>query len=157
MNPPFFFGPFAPSYRNDNASRAALSTNSFLYSFLDPNGTAPPYPSSVDVRDVAKALVLGLKAPPASQVGRKRILLSGEWFSAKDAVELIASARPELRNRLAKAVFNAPPVPKCTLDLSRAKEVLGLEFTDWKDTVLAAVDDLVKLEAQWKAKGVTLS
>ena len=157
VNPPFFYGPFAPSYRNDNASQAALSTNGFIYGLLDPSGSPPPYPSSVDVRDVAKALILGLQAPPTSQVGRKRILLSNEWFSAKDAVEHIASARPELKGRLAKAAFNAPPSPKCPMDVSRAKDVLGLEFTNWKDTVIAAVDDLLKLESSWKAKGLTLS
>ncbi|KAK7692423.1 hypothetical protein QCA50_004048 [Cerrena zonata] len=156
VNPPFFFGPFAPSYRNDNANQASLSTNGFIYLLLTPNGTAPPAPYAVDVRDVAKALILGLKAPPTSQVGRKRIILSSEWFSGKDAVELIASARPELKDRLAKAAFDAPPAPKSTLDVSRAKDVLGLELRDWKETILATVDDLIKLEGTWKEKGISV-
>ncbi|KAK7692305.1 hypothetical protein QCA50_003930 [Cerrena zonata] len=157
VNPPFFYGPYAPSYRNDDASKGSLSTNGFIYSLLTPNGTGAPGPYAIDVRDVAKALILGLKAPPTSQVGRKRIILSSACISAKDVVELIASERPELKGRLSKAAFDAPPAPKSALDLSRAKEVLGLEFRDWKETILAAVDDLIKFEGIWKAKGVTFA
>jgi len=154
VNPPFFFGPFAPGYRNPTASISALSTNSMIYNFIRPEGGIPPHPSHIDVRDVARGLVAALRSPPTSQVGRKRILMSGEWFSPKDAVDYIAEVRPELKGRLSEQAKAAGPVPKSTFNDGRAEEVLGLEFSSWKKTVIDAVDDLLRLEKEWEAKGL---
>lgn len=155
VNPPYFYGPFAPGYRNEDASLTGLSTNKLIYNLLRPDGPLPPSNSFIDVRDVARAVINALNSPPTSQVGRKRILMSGEWFSAKDAVDYIAQQRPQLEDRLTKLANDAPPAQKSPINNSRAKEVLGLEVTGWKETVLAAVDDLLRLEATWKTKGLT--
>ena len=93
------YGPFAPGYRNPTASISALSTNGFIYGgILSPQGYPPPTDLLIgrwiDVRDAARAAVLALTSPPQSAVGRKRILISGEWFSFGDAAEYIASVRP---------------------------------------------------------------
>ncbi|KAI0072519.1 hypothetical protein K474DRAFT_1667763 [Panus rudis PR-1116 ss-1] len=106
VNPPYFYGPFAPEYRNDEATISGLSTNGYLYQLINPTGPAPPVAANIDVRDVAKALVAALKAPTTSQVGRKRIPLSGEWFSGKEAIEYLAKVRPQLKDRLSKVAVN---------------------------------------------------
>ncbi|CAL1696095.1 unnamed protein product [Somion occarium] len=158
VNPGFLYGPFSPGYRNDNASEIGLSTNSYIYGLIHSDGHIAPNPSFADVRDVAKAIVIGLGAPPTAKVGRKRILITGEWFSAKDAVEYIARVRPELKDRLSKEALTAGPAPPTPIDNKRATEALGItEFTSWKDSVIAAVDDLLKLERDWKAKGLNLT
>lgn len=125
-----------------------------LYDLLRPDGPPPLSPAFIDVRDVARAMVNALDAPPTSQVGRKRMIMSGEWFSAKDAVEYIAQVRPALKDRLSKLAESAPPAPKAPVDNTRAREVLKLEIGDWRDSVIGAIDDLIKLEAEWKVKGV---
>ncbi|OBZ70868.1 hypothetical protein A0H81_09122 [Grifola frondosa] len=136
VNPPFFYGPFAPGFRAPDATISALSTNSRIYALLRPDEPIPPF---------------------LLHRWRKRILMSGEWFSFKDAVEYIAEVRPELRDRLAVDARSAPATPQTSIDNTRAREVLGLkEMVPWRDTVLAAVDDLIKLEKEWASKGLTV-
>jgi len=157
VNPPFLYGPFAPGFSNPEGSRAALSTNHMIYDLLRPDGPIPLRPSYIDVRDVARGLVNALRSPPTSQVGRKRILMSGEWFSAQQAVEYIASVRPELKDRLSEAAKRPAFIPKSRIDNKRAAEVLGLtDITPWKVSVIDTVDDLLKMEENLKKRGIPL-
>lgn len=105
------------------------------------------------MRDVARGLVLSLTAPPTTKVGRKRILMSGEWLVPREVAAYVAEQRPELKDRLSEAWKTSPVAVKNIIDTSRAKEVLGLEFTDWRKTVLDAVDSIVATEKTWKAQG----
>ncbi|KAL4243870.1 NAD(P)-binding domain superfamily protein [Abortiporus biennis] len=156
LNPPFFFGPYPPNYSNPDASRSALNTNGMIYALIRPHGNIPIHPSWIDVRDVAQAAVNALTAPPASKVGRKRIPLSGEWFSFKDAAKYVAEVRPELKNRISEQAKKAPPVSESQIDNSRAREILRIELTPWKKTVIDAVDDLLELEKEWKRNFASL-
>ncbi|KAI0786732.1 hypothetical protein C8Q75DRAFT_825778 [Abortiporus biennis] len=156
LNPPFFFGPYPPNYSNPDASRSALNTNGMIYALIRPHGNIPIHPSWSDVRDVAQAAVNALTAPPASKVGRKRIPLSGEWFSFKDAAKYVAEVRPELKNRISEQAKKAPPVSESQIDNSRAREILRIELTPWKKTVIDAVDDLLELEKEWKRNFASL-
>lgn len=153
VNPPFFLGPFAPEWKASEPGIAALSTNFFLYDMLRPNGPPMMRPAWIDVRDVARGLVLSLTAPPTSKVGQKRMIMSGEWFSLAEAANYVAEMRPGLKDRLSEAWKKAGPVPKSNIDSSRAKEVLGLEFTDWHKTILDGVDSIIALEKEWKSQG----
>ncbi|OCH87047.1 NAD(P)-binding protein [Obba rivulosa] len=155
LNPPFFYGPFAPGFRAPEAKFSVLSTNGFIYRLLMDGQALSNLPAWVDVRDVARACVLGLTSPPASEVDRKRLLLSGEWWGFRQGAEYLAQVRPELRGRINKAAWTAPPPPKCWVDNSRAKEVLGLEITPWQESLVAAVDSLINLEKEWASKGLT--
>lgn len=102
------------------------------------------------MKDVAAALVAGIRTP-----GRNRILLAGEWFEIKDAVEHIASVRPELKNRLMNP--GGPTHPKIMIDNTRAYEILGIEpVSSWKDNVIETIDFLVKLEKEWVESGVDI-
>lgn len=157
MNPPFFYGPFALGWSNPEGSRSALSTNAMLYDLLRPDGPLPKRPTYIDVRDVARSLVNALRAPPTSQVGRKRILMTGEWFSAYEAVGYLEEVRPELRERISREARRFAEKPVTKISNARAKEVLGLddhEVTPWRKSVIDAVDDLVKLEAELAARGI---
>ncbi len=158
VNPPFFLGPFAPRFTIPDGSISALSTNFIVYDFLRPDGPPPPHGSWIDVRDVARATVLALKAPPTSEVGRKRFLMSGEeWLNAKDVVDYIAEVRPELKDRLSREAQAAPSGSmKNLMDNSRVKEVLGLVLTPWKTTIIEAVDDLIAIDKDWKSRGVAV-
>ncbi|KAI0786731.1 NAD-P-binding protein [Abortiporus biennis] len=156
INPPFFFGPFAPSYSNPDAIKTSLSTNTMIYALIQPDGGLPIHPSWIDVRDVAQSLVKALKSPPESQVGRKRIILSGEWFSFKDAADYLVKVRPELKDRISEKAKAAPPVPESQIDTTRAREVLGVVFTPWKKTVIDTIDGFIDLEKEWKKNGATL-
>jgi nucleoside-diphosphate-sugar epimerase len=114
-----------------------------------------------DVRDVARAHVLALTAPPTSSVGRKRIIFSSPYGSDfQGSVALIAAKRPELKDRLVD-VDKAPryPFTQLPIDFGRVEEVLGMkkeDFIKWDDTVLDTVDALIDVEKDWKAKGFTV-
>ncbi|PCH36133.1 NAD(P)-binding protein [Wolfiporia cocos MD-104 SS10] len=153
VNPPFLYGPFAPGYRIPEPKLGALGSNAFMYPLLIPSAKPLEWCSrGVDVRDVAQAMINALSVP--SNVGRKRMLLTAEWFSWKDAVEYIAVERPALKDRLSVAARDAEPVDFTPFDPSRAKEVLKVEFRPWQVTVLDTVDALVAWENDWKSKGL---
>lgn len=153
VNPSFFIGPMAPGWRTEKPRMGALSTSFLIYNLLHPDGPLTDKPLVIDVRDVARACTLALKAPPTSVVGQKRFPLSSSFLPYKDVVEYIAHERPELAGRLNKAAASSGPPPPQIIDTSRAEAVLGLEFTPWKKTVLDSVDYLVGLEKDWLSKG----
>ncbi|KAF7793978.1 hypothetical protein EIP86_005102 [Pleurotus ostreatoroseus] len=153
VNPSFFLGPFAPEWRASEPGIPALSTDRILYSFLRPDGPLMERLTSIDVRDVARSLVLSLSAPPTSQVGRKRFVMTGPSIQPREAAEYIAHERHELQDRISEMWKKAGPAQETNIDNSRAKEVLGLEFTDWHKTVLEGVDALIAIEKEWKQQG----
>ncbi|PSR78755.1 hypothetical protein PHLCEN_2v7290 [Hermanssonia centrifuga] len=153
VNPPFFYGPFAPGWAASEPGVSALSTNGLIYNLLRPDGPSLLHPAVIDVRDVARGLVLSLTAPPTSQVGQKRILMSGPWLSAQEATDYIAEVRPELKDQLSEAAKKSGPIPKHNIDTSRARDVLGLEFRPWKQTLIDAVDSIIAVEKEWKSQG----
>jgi nucleoside-diphosphate-sugar epimerase len=103
------------------------------------------------VRDVARAHVLALKAPPSDEP--KRFILSSSTFTWKEAIEVIAEARPELKGRLPVITGNEPPVPPfATFDTSATESILGFKnYVKWEDTVLDTVDDLLRVEKELAA------
>ncbi|KAI9464923.1 NAD-P-binding protein [Lactarius psammicola] len=139
----------------------ATGTNRHIYALIagalgrsvnayDPVTSGPP--QSVDVRDVALAHVLAFKLPPSESP--KRFILSTSTFTWKDAIELLAEKRPELKERLPVITGREPPLgPFSTLDTSKTESVLGVRnYVKWQDTVLDTIDDLLRVE---KELGIT--
>ncbi|KIM83315.1 hypothetical protein PILCRDRAFT_440081 [Piloderma croceum F 1598] len=160
LNPPFFYGPFAPGFTIPELNYGALTTDAYIYRLLDPAGSYPSSPYYIDVRDVARAHVAALTSPPESSVGRKRLLIASPYDSNfQGVVELIAAKRPELKNRL---ITSKPPVfpsYKLPVDLKRVEDVLDIKvdsYKKWEETILDAVDSLIELENTWKAKGYNI-
>ncbi|KLO17162.1 NAD-P-binding protein [Schizopora paradoxa] len=136
----------------------APSTQFLLYCNLfkmpGGGGAMPPVPPlHVDVRDIAKAHVLALTAPPASKVGgHKRIPLSAPSFHFDQAIEHLAKVRPDLKDRLADQSAGGDAMPKgmASVDETRVKEALGFEeFIPWQKTVEDSVDNFAVLEKEW--------
>ncbi|KAI0336188.1 NAD-P-binding protein [Cubamyces sp. BRFM 1775] len=159
INPPFFIGPFAPSFRFTDALVSQMSTNALAYTLLNPAGK-PFFPLmlTIDVRDVARSTVHALTSPPTSEVGRKRLLFLPQVASWKDAAEYIAEKRPELKDRVSVAVRTnpVPAPPKGPVDNTRAIEVLKLgSLSDWHTTFLDAVDSIIEVEKNFAKQGKT--
>jgi nucleoside-diphosphate-sugar epimerase len=129
----------------------ALSTNLILYNLLIPDSkVTTPFAGFIDVRDVAAAIIRGIKTP-----GRVRALLTGEWFDLKDAADYIASVRPELKDRLADPARSDDE--KGVIDNTRAYEALGLSpVMPWRESVLETIDVLLKVEKDWVAQGIDI-
>ncbi|KLO17164.1 NAD(P)-binding protein [Schizopora paradoxa] len=161
FQPGFVYGPTSGVSIPPRGSSEIPSTPFLLYSniFKLPfkTGFPPVVPLSVDVRDCARAHVLALSAPPSTEVGRKRLLLSAPSFTWAQAVEHLRTVRPELRERLLSEAeinetYGAMPIGGVArVDCERAKEVLGFsEFISWQKMVEDCVDDLLEVEKGWK-------
>jgi nucleoside-diphosphate-sugar epimerase len=158
IHPGYIFGPLGSG---QVYSSPATGSNRYIYGLIaggtpdrpiseyDPAVRAPPH--NIDVRDVARAHVLALKAPPSDEP--KRFILSSSTFTWKEAIEFIAEARPELKGRLPLITGNEPPVPPfATLDTSATESILGLKnYVKWQDTVLDTIDDLLRVEKELAA------
>jgi nucleoside-diphosphate-sugar epimerase len=148
--PSLFSGDPAPGQLFQPGDTSALSTLPSLYNLILPDSKLQTSTTGyTDVRDVAIALVAGITAP-----GRNRALLVGEWFEVKDAVDYIAAARPELKDRLPTLVPTGQKEP--IIDRSKAEKVLGFKVRPWQETVLTAVDFFVNLEKEWLAQGIDI-
>ncbi|OSD05863.1 NAD-P-binding protein [Trametes coccinea BRFM310] len=160
INPPFFIGPFAPSFRFTDALISQMSTDVLLYLLLTPTGQPiSPVMLTIDVRDVARAAVSSFSSPLASEVGRKRLLFLPHAVGWKEVAEFIGEARPELRGHLSKVALSGelpPTPPKSPVDNSRSIKLLKLgELSDWKTAVLAGVDAVVEVEKNFAKEGKT--
>ena len=154
IHPSYIYGPIGPG---QVYSGPESGTNRYIYELIAgapgrlvsgyDHGVAPPL--HVDVRDVARAHVLALKVPPSVDEP-KRFILSSSRFTWKEAIELIAQARPELKGRLPVITGKEPVVgPYAVLDTSATERILGIKnYVKWQQTVLDTIDDLVRVEKE---------
>jgi nucleoside-diphosphate-sugar epimerase len=150
VNPTYFIGPFAPALIINPGDVDAMSTNLILYNILLPDSKiSTSNLGFVDVRDVARGLVAGIKTP-----GRHRALLSGEWFELKDAVDYISVVRPSVKSRLPKLTPSGQT--QAIVDNTSTEEALKFKVRSWRDSVLETVDALIRLEREWVDAGVDL-
>lgn len=142
---------------------SALSTVALFYlNVIPPNGSSTTIdrvkqehiPITIDVRDVARAHILALRAPPTSEVGQKRLMITGPSLTWVDSVIHLHKAMPELADRLPKVAEGAEskePLIAPSVDTARVKAVLGIdEFIDWRKTAEDTVKSLLEVEKSWK-------
>ncbi|KAJ8474459.1 hypothetical protein ONZ45_g15944 [Pleurotus djamor] len=160
INPPFLYGPFAPTQKFPKRDLAAFSSNGFIYSLLSHGGNIVSTSDHADVRDVARAHVLALKSPPTSVVGRKRLpFASPNGLVFGEILKYLATQRPELKDRLTKKDAPRLSRDRAPVDFDRIKEVLGMEKSDFhkvEDTILESVDQFIEFERAWKASTSSL-
>jgi len=152
VSPTGFVGPYAEDFIITPGNITELSTSLMLYNALaGPGVTLGTLPTGyIDVRDVAAALVAGIKVK-----GNHRLLLTGEWFDYADAIKYISATRPELAPRLIKTTPSGQDRP--IVDNKKALDVLGITLTPWRKTVDDGLDSVLKLERDWTEKGVDLT
>jgi nucleoside-diphosphate-sugar epimerase len=152
--PPFLYGPLAPGYEVAKGDVGSLSTNGFILSIIHGAG-GRPMPQLVnslyiDVREAALAHVRALKTPPSTEVGRKRLLISGGRFVWPEVVEYLAKARPQIAGSLPDPSTGNTNAREVTMDTTRAKELLGFDsYKDWRPLMEEAVDSLLGMLSTW--------
>ena len=155
IHPSFIYGPLGSG---QVYSSPGTGTNALIYGLIsgapgrpiggyDPVNDFPPL--NVDVRDVARAHVLALKVS-RNRDTPKRFIVSPYTFTWKEAVELLAQARPELKDRLPVVTGKERAVlPRSRFDTSATETILGLKsYVKWQDTVLDTIDDLLRVEKE---------
>ncbi|OLN88080.1 putative NADPH-dependent methylglyoxal reductase GRP2-like protein 1 [Colletotrichum chlorophyti] len=147
INPPMVYGPV----RQPVKSLASVNTSNQLISEVilgkHKDGLPPTaMPLFVDVRDVALAHV---KAVEVTAAGGKRFLTAAGFYSNVEMVKIIWGNFPELREKLPEPQnFGGAPNPALKsfrFDTSRAKEILGMEWTPYEKTVIDSVKSLAGL------------
>ncbi|KJA25510.1 hypothetical protein HYPSUDRAFT_85257 [Hypholoma sublateritium FD-334 SS-4] len=155
--PPYLYGPFANLFQPIAPGDWTLfSTNIYISNLLSPTGKFPMAPPYADVRDTARAHIEAFKAPPNIK-GRKRILIASPHVVVyKDLLDTIKKARPELSERLIQTPVPDFPISSLDLDYARIEEVLGIKRSDFhtlEQTYLDAIDAVLNVEREWKARG----
>ncbi|EIN08924.1 NAD(P)-binding protein [Punctularia strigosozonata HHB-11173 SS5] len=144
--PGYIYGPFAPEVK---VGPTELGTNKVLYDSLKPDGLFG-YEMYVDVRDTARALVLGLEAP--ASIKRKRVLVLAEpELDWKQVVPYLIEQRPELKDRLPDPAKANPTAPFRVTDNNLQDYLHFGEYLPWQKTILDTVDNLLALEKEWAA------
>jgi nucleoside-diphosphate-sugar epimerase len=136
-----------------------LSTALIIYNLLFPTGVYLPEATYVDFRDVARAHVGALNSKPDKNA-RKRILISSPYgLGNKQILDIIKKEHPELERR-----FITDPVlefsSEIDRDFERIEEVTGLrkgDFYTLEQTISDSVNDLLRLENEWKKNGYTVT
>jgi hypothetical protein len=105
----------------------------------------------VDVRDVARAHVLALSKPTASN---KRIILVSNLIAPQLVINIIYEHFPELRSRLLKGEPDQilpKGVAPTGWDTSRSFEIFGpgWSYIDLKKSVIDTVHSILELEKNW--------
>ena len=158
------YGPLVPGTKIQKNDFDSLSTISYFWQAVLPEGGSSVTigrekhaiaPFNVDVRDVARAHVLALSTPLASEVGRKRIIVIGESMPWLDAVIHLRKVMPELQDRLPTIVegaAEAPPLQVMSCSTKRAEELLGMkpeDMVNWRRMTEDTVKCILEIEKQW--------
>lgn len=102
----------------------------------------------VDVRDVADAHIAAAAKPEA--VGKRFLLIAGR-FTHKKVVEIIGEKFPEVRENLPTGEAlekggDGSVIGDYSFDNSQARDVLGIQFKELKESVVDTVKSLKGLE-----------
>jgi nucleoside-diphosphate-sugar epimerase len=130
-------------------SMSKLNTSSSnIYQLFDAKDIpSNQFPCLVHVDDVANAHVRSLTA---AEAGGKRFILSGDRYSFQLIVDEMRKTFPELRERMCvgnPGVDENKGKTLARLDVNPARELLGIRFTNWYDTIIRdTVPALIALE-----------
>ncbi|KAA8910670.1 hypothetical protein FN846DRAFT_938130 [Sphaerosporella brunnea] len=150
INPPLVFGPIK---EYSSSSLDAINTSNEVFrnivqgkykEKLPPNGTYV----WVDVRDVAAAHVAAFEKPEAA--GKRFFIVEGSYFSNQQIADIIVKNFPEYKDQVpaqreANDGFNYKEGEIYTVDNSRSKQVLGLKYHTFEQSVVDTIKSLKAL------------
>ncbi|KAJ5176103.1 uncharacterized protein N7482_001980 [Penicillium canariense] len=146
INPPLVFGPIV-HYLN---SLEAINTSNQRFRNLIQGQMKEQLPPTgifiyVDVRDVALAHVRAIEVPEA---GGQRFFVTAGYFTNKEIVDIARKTHPELESKLpAKDSPSDLPSDIYKIDNSRSKDVLGIKYRPFEETVSDTISSLQEVGA----------
>ncbi|CAN8104714.1 unnamed protein product [Discula destructiva] len=149
INNTFTFGPIQPHLPSLDAINASnLRVRDLVLGTLRAAPLPPTFPvfTWVDVRDVALAHVRAMTVPLAA--GGQRFYVVGGHFSNWRLAECIRRTHPALADWLPEGGEDDFPVDVYGFDNRRSREVLGLEYRGFEESVRDTVDSIL----EWQAK-----
>lgn len=133
LHPPYIFGKLEQAVSSpDQLNESTRAVYQLLDAKTVPKDVFPPY---CDVEDVAKAHVLALTNPKASN---QRYLLCGGDVSWQKVCDEVHKNYPQIADRIPVGNPGADTLPKplARLNVSKAEQDLGIVFTGWKESVI---------------------
>ncbi|KAF8996110.1 hypothetical protein BDQ17DRAFT_1364736 [Cyathus striatus] len=130
--PGFVFGPYAPHFPYPSTG-SGLGTNGFPYAVIN---------------DVAKAHVLAIDLPRA-EPEEKRFNVNWGDYTWKQVAEYLKTAHPTLTKVADPATYVGLPGTLSTLDTSKSRKVLGLEYISPEKTLDDFVENIKEVEKGW--------
>ena len=123
----------------------SLFINSSQDASLPPNGMHV----YTDVRDLANAHILAATLPAASN---KRFVICAGQVSSQEISDFLRGSIEELKGRTPEGVTGGNPLSENAYDCSAAlaKEILGLNFRDKKETFVELAAQLLDIEKKEK-------
>lgn len=144
--PPMVYGPIAQDF--DDMHKLNESTEDF-YNLMNGSKTETPgtgFWAYADVRDLALAHRLAYEKPEAAN---QRFLIANGRYNYQMFVDLIKKNFPELASRVSanpNPANEAYPDGVYSIDNSKAKNVLGIQFRPMEETIVDTVKYLQALE-----------
>jgi nucleoside-diphosphate-sugar epimerase len=143
LNPPWVFGPSLNPLTNLDKLNESSET---IWNLV--NGSLKTLPANdflgfVDAEDLGHAHLLAFENKDAA--GERFII--GSHFDYQSAVDILNDGFPELKGRIPVGDKGATKVEDgYQLDASKAKKVLGVEFTSLRKTLINTVNGLLQAE-----------
>ncbi|KAI1383594.1 flavonol reductase [Hypoxylon trugodes] len=145
--PPAIFG---PSRHSISSIKELNESNSRLWKFTfgatkDSPVAYMPVHTYIDVRDLATAQVQALNIPEA---GNERFAISTRQFDFQKISDILRSHFPELSERvpLGKPGTSSLPPGAYNVDNSKVKNLLGIEFRPFEETILDTARFFLEIE-----------
>ncbi|KAI0888180.1 flavonol reductase [Annulohypoxylon maeteangense] len=145
--PPATFGPLRHSI---SRIEDLNESNDRLWKYcFDSTEDAPmpyiPVHTYVDVRDLAKVQVQSMIVPEAAN---QRFIVCARQFSYQDICDILRSHFPELRKRtpLGRPSISSLPQGAYSVDNTKVREILGIEFRSLEETVLDTARYMLHVE-----------
>ncbi|SNX85478.1 related to methylglyoxal reductase (NADPH-dependent) [Melanopsichium pennsylvanicum] len=156
VNPPQIYGPIIHQVNSEEAINTSSAEPWKLYKSGGPKGDGKVpierFWSFCDVRDVAKIHVEALHNPKAKNT---RYLSCGgtvSWQEVADEIHDNPQYPQQLKHHIPKGNYGQNHRPKtlAKLDTTRAQHDLGIEFKDWKESVIkGSLYSLIQIEKSW--------
>ncbi|ODV86134.1 hypothetical protein CANARDRAFT_6629 [[Candida] arabinofermentans NRRL YB-2248] len=130
--PTFAVGPQA----YDEDASAPASTSGMIAGLLSltPSGYVYPFAGNfVDVRDVAKAHILGFELDDAQG---KRLIAGGENFNFHKTIEVIQKHFPDYKGKLPAVDSTQMPPETPFINNKKTNDTLGFEFIDIESSII---------------------
>lgn len=156
VNPPQIYGPIIHEVKSEDAINTSSAEPWKLYKAGGPKGDGKvpveSFWSFCDVRDVARIHVAALDNPKASKTRYLAYGGSVSWQEVADEIHDNPEYPQELRDHIPKGNHGQKhrPSPLAKLDTSRAEKDLGINFLDWKESVIkGSLYSFVEIEKKW--------
>lgn len=156
VNPPNIYGPIIHEVKSEDAINTSSAEPWKLYKAGGPGGDGKvpveQFWSFCDVRDVAKIHVAALDNPKSHNTRYLAYGGSVSWQEVANEIHDNPEYPQEFKDHIPRGNPGEKhrPTPLAKLDTSRAEKDLGIQFLDWKESVIkGSLYSFIDIEKSW--------